>query len=89
MAASSRNAATVGPRWLLRADLVHVIASDAHRLPERPTGLSAAVAAAARIVGEARAQAMVTAVPHAVLDGCPITGFTPAVPAPRRRFLPW
>jgi protein-tyrosine phosphatase len=76
-------------RQLLRADLVHVIASDAHRLPERPTGLADAVAAAARIVGPARAQAMVTAVPQAVLDGRPITGFTPVVPTTRRRFLPW
>ena len=74
---------------LLRADLVHVIASDAHRLPERPTGLSAAVTAAARIVGRDRARAMVTVVPQAVLDGRPIAGFAPVVPSARRRLLPW
>ncbi len=55
---------------LLRHNLAHIIASDAHR----PTGhrsptLSRGVAAAASIVGEERARAMVTTVPEAILAG--------------------
>ncbi len=82
-------AARAAAELLLRADLVHVIASDAHRLPERPAGLSAAVARAARIVGEARARAMVTSVPQAVLDDRPVTGFSPVRPRRRRRWFGW
>jgi protein-tyrosine phosphatase len=49
-------------------NLVHIIASDAHRSVERPPGLSAGVAAAAKIVGERKARAMVTEIPQAILD---------------------
>jgi protein-tyrosine phosphatase len=49
-------------------NLVHFIASDAHRAIGRPPGLSRAVAAAAKIVGEAKARAMVTEIPRAILD---------------------
>ena len=52
---------------LLRRGLVHVIASDAHNSGSRPPRLSEAVAAAAKIVGTARAEAMVTKVPAAIL----------------------
>ena len=41
-------------------NLVHIIASDAHRAIGRPPGLSRAVEAAAKIVGESKARAMVT-----------------------------
>ena len=54
---------------LLKARLVHFIASDAHSINSRPPILSAAVQAAARIVGEAEARKMVTEYPQAVLGG--------------------
>ena len=54
---------------LLKARLVHIIASDAHSNNSRPPILSSAVQAAARIVGEAEARKMVTEYPQAVLDG--------------------
>jgi protein-tyrosine phosphatase len=49
-------------------NLVHFIASDAHRMIGRPPGLSRAVEAATRIVGESKARAMVTEIPRAVLE---------------------
>jgi len=49
-------------------NLVHIIASDAHGALGRPPGLSRAVEAAAKIVGESKALAMVTDVPRAILD---------------------
>jgi protein-tyrosine phosphatase len=49
-------------------NLVHIIASDAHGAIGRPPGLSRAVAAAAKIVGESKARAMVTEIPRAILD---------------------
>jgi protein-tyrosine phosphatase len=52
----------------LAHNLVHIIASDAHRAIGRPPGLSRAVEAAAKIVGEGKALAMVTEVPRAILD---------------------
>ena len=52
----------------LMHNLVHIIASDAHRALGRPPGLSRGVAAASRIVGENKARAMVTEIPRAILD---------------------
>jgi protein-tyrosine phosphatase len=52
----------------LMNNLVHVIASDAHRAIGRPPGLSRAVAAAAKVVGESKARAMVTEIPQAILE---------------------
>jgi len=49
-------------------NLVHIIASDAHGTIGRPPGLSRAVEAAAKIVGERKALAMVTEIPRAILD---------------------
>jgi protein-tyrosine phosphatase len=49
-------------------NLVHIIASDAHRALGRTPGLSRAVEAAARIVGESKARAMVNEIPRAILD---------------------
>ncbi|MBM3305302.1 MAG: hypothetical protein FJY80_10890 [Candidatus Aminicenantes bacterium] len=49
-------------------NLVHIIASDAHRPVGRAPVLSRGVAAAARIVGEPKARAMVTEVPRAILE---------------------
>jgi protein-tyrosine phosphatase len=53
---------------MLVNNLVHIIASDAHRALGRAPGLSRAVEAASKIVGEAKARAMVTEVPQAILD---------------------
>ena len=49
-------------------NLVHIIASDAHRAIGRPPGLSRAVEAASKIVGESKAKAMVTEIPRAILE---------------------
>jgi protein-tyrosine phosphatase len=49
-------------------NLVHIIASDAHRALGRPPRLSQAVEAAAKIVGESKARAMVTEIPRAILE---------------------
>ena len=51
----------------LRHGLVHLIASDAHNAKTRPPRLAEAVEMAAKIVGTARAEAMVTTVPAAIL----------------------
>jgi protein-tyrosine phosphatase len=59
-------------RQLLKKNLVHVIATDAHSSVIRPPKLSDAVAAATKIVGEQRAHQMVVDIPAAVLTG---TGF--------------
>ncbi len=69
---------------LLQAGLAHVIASDAHSYPWRPTGLSEAVAEAARVVGEAQARAMVTSIPRAILENREVA-VRPPSPARRRR----
>jgi protein-tyrosine phosphatase len=56
--------------WLLRHNLVHVLASDGHRStgPRAPL-LSHAVEVAAGIVGEKRARDMVTEIPRRILAG--------------------
>jgi len=55
-------------RIFLENNLVHIIASDAHDPHNRPPILSKGVKAAARIVGDDKARAMVTEIPQAVLD---------------------
>ena len=52
----------------LERNLVHIIASDAHSSQLRPPVLSGAVEAARKIVGEAKALAMVTQIPQAILE---------------------
>lgn len=54
---------------LLKHNLVHVIATDAHSSRVRPPILSASVEAAGRIIGEAEALALVTANPEAIILG--------------------
>lgn len=49
--------------------LVNVIASDAHNTRGRPPVLGPSVELAAALVGEARAQAMVTDAPQALIEG--------------------
>ncbi len=54
---------------LLRSDMVHLLATDAHSIKKRPPLLSSAVKAAAKIVGRQKAQALVTTNPQAIIDG--------------------
>lgn len=53
---------------MLRNDMVHIIASDAHGADYRPIGLRAAREAAAAIVGEEKAWAMVKDTPQKIVD---------------------
>jgi len=54
---------------LLRKDLVHVLASDAHNVRGRPPILSEALEAMEPLVGQRRALSMATDVPAALLEG--------------------
>ena len=54
---------------LLRKDLVHVLASDAHNVRGRPPILSEALEAMEPLVGQRRALSMATDVPAAFLEG--------------------
>jgi len=56
-------------RKLLKKNLVHIIASDAHSPDVRPPVLSRAVTQAAKIIGSDRAEKMVQDVPQAVVEG--------------------
>jgi protein-tyrosine phosphatase len=62
---------------LLIHRLVHVIATDAHSIEERPPILTPGVKAASRLVGQGEALRMVTEYPRAILEGK-----RPSVPAP-------
>ncbi len=62
-----REVRTAAGQFLVN-NLVHIIASDAHRAIGRPPGLSRAVEAASKIVGESKARAMVTEIPRAILE---------------------
>jgi len=69
---------------------VHVIASDAHTTSGlRSPLLSTAVAAAARLVGQEMALAMVTKTPQGILDGRLIDVEMPLSGAPRKGWLFW
>jgi protein-tyrosine phosphatase len=54
--------------YLLKRNLVHIIASDAHSADFRPPRLSEAMELAADIIGAERAEAMVTSVPDAIIS---------------------
>jgi len=82
----------------LEHNLVQIIASDAHSSMMRPPVLSGAVDAARKIVGEAKAIAMVTEIPQAILENkvLPDWGepenplrrrtWTQRLPMPRKQF---
>jgi protein-tyrosine phosphatase len=59
-------------RWLLDHCAVHVLASDAHDTRHRVPNLSAARAAAEKIVGAEYAEALVEGNPGAIVKGMPI-----------------
>ena len=78
----------------LKHNLVHIIASDAHDAMGRPPRLRRAVDEAAKITGKARAEAMVTEIPQAILDNEEIGEWgEPENPAKGRKSwmirLPW
>lgn len=61
--------------FLLEHNLVHVIATDAHSASYRQPELRAAVKMAGDIIGKEKAEALVTSIPEAIINGrpCPIT----------------
>jgi protein-tyrosine phosphatase len=72
----------------LRLGLCHLIASDAHNATTRPPRLAEAVDAAAKIVGTAKAEAMVTTVPEAILENEPVPNLgEPEYPQKKRRWF--
>ena len=75
---------------LLKRNLVHVIASDAHR-PSGPRipGMAEAVEHTAKIVGRERAEAMVTSTPKAILEGRPVKIEAPLRTRQRKRWRFW
>ena len=62
---------------LLRNNLVHAIASDGHSADFRPSQLTEAVTLAADVVGRERAEALVTSIPQAIIEGQPILELEP------------
>jgi len=58
-----------GAMRLLKSNLVHLIATDAHSGDGRPPILSTAVKAASKVIGKEEAIRMVTEYPHAILEG--------------------
>ena len=61
--------------WLLKHKAVHVLASDAHDIKRRVPGLSSARRAAAELVGEEVAQALVDRNPRAIVNDKPLPYF--------------
>lgn len=70
--------------YLMKHRLVHLIASDAHNAEERPSRLSDALERAAKVVGEKIAEAMVIAVPAAILRDQEVPDLGDPI-APRRK----
>ena len=58
--------------FLLKNNLAHVIATDAHSSTYRSPLLTNAVSAAADLIGKDRAQALVTSIPRAIIEGKPV-----------------
>jgi protein-tyrosine phosphatase len=74
---------------LLREGYVHIIASDAHGIQQRPPVMSAGVAAAATLLGDPEeAMRMVTERPQAILDNLPPDSVTPALAFHTNALLP-
>ncbi len=74
-------------RIMLEHGLIHIMASDCHNTRNRLPGLSTAVAATARIVGDEVAQALVRDNPRAVVEGEPIPyRFDPVMPNQKRKW---
>ena len=71
--------------FLLKNNLAHIIASDAHSPVERRPILSEALAAAQQAVGEHRARQFVLDNPQAVIEGRPLRVPEPLMEIPERR----
>ena len=72
---------------LLKLNLVHLIASDAHNAEERPPRLSEAVERAAKVVGKEKAEAMVMDVPAAILRDQEVPDFGDPIAPSRKKWL--
>lgn len=72
---------------LLKLNLVHLIASDAHNAEERPPRLWEAVERAAKVVGEEKAEAMVMDVPAAILRDQEVPNFGDPIAPSRKKWL--
>ena len=72
---------------MLGRNLIHLIATDAHGAEKRRPVLTTGVAAAAAIVGEEAARAMVLDTPRAILAGVPVVISEPVEPSLARGFL--
>jgi len=62
-------------QWLLEHQAVHVLATDAHNMENRPPILSTARDAAAQICGDEVAEALVEANPRAIITNQPLPYF--------------
>jgi protein-tyrosine phosphatase len=71
---------------LLKHNLVHIIASDAHSVDHRPPILSDAVKAVSRLLGEERAMEMVTMAPLEIIRGEQISHFSSPIKIQQKRF---
>jgi protein-tyrosine phosphatase len=79
---------TEAARTMIEHGLIHFIASDCHNTRNRVPGISGAMNAAAEIVGDEYARAMVDGNPAAVVDGKPIpVRPSPIKPQKKRRWI--
>ena len=59
-------------RRLVRDDLIHIMASDAHNVAKRPPVMGQALKKLAKVVGERRARDMVETIPERIIQGEPV-----------------
>ncbi len=76
-------------KTLLQHNMAHIIASDAHSSTSRLPILSEGVKAAAKIVGEEFAEAMVGSIPQQIIAGAVVAHLDPPIPLKRRLFSLW
>lgn len=72
---------------LLRAGVVHVLATDAHAAERRSPRVQAAFAAAAELVGSSGAERLLVANPGLILAGAPRDQLEAPRPSPRRSWF--
>ena len=70
-------------KTLLKHNLAHIIATDAHSIQSRPPILSEAVKVASRIVGQEQATDMVTTIPRYLIKGEAIVNLPSPIPIKR------
>jgi protein-tyrosine phosphatase len=73
-------------RTLLKHNLVHLIATDAHSANHRPPILSQAVKVISRLLDEERAHEMVTRIPLQIVRGEPVQLLAPPLKIQRKLF---